>query len=104
MALKKITRAEFDAMKPPQRPDGEETGWYALTEGHLIGLIIRRPSTDEWGAALYGLNEHKVFAPVRLFAPLGSEKHAEVIIKAAMEGLEASGFKIFPSSNYTIKL
>jgi hypothetical protein len=100
VAIREITRQEFDAYQPIRVPGienmFEELLYYADETGAVIGLVARDRVDNDWGWLIIGRDEYGQFRAVDNGMKLSSEEAARDALITAMEELVASGQQIFP--------
>ena len=99
MAIRPITKEQFDAIQPSHkamtRLRVDEHEWFADESGTIIGAVIF-DATEDWGWVILGRDEQREFRMVKMVSRLGTKDDAKEKLRSAMSGLEAAGKKVFP--------
>ena len=104
MAIRALSRREFDRFRPTRLPVAglliEEVEWFADDDGIVIGVITRFSSDHDWSIAVLGRDTRcgrfRAFDADASFARLDT---ARLLLFAKMEMALATGRKVFPQGD-----
>jgi len=101
MAIRSMSRKEFDSFQPTRLPIAdvviEEVEWFADDDGIVIGVITRDWSDRDWSIAVLGRDSRRgTFRAFDADASIGKLDTARLLLVAKMEMALATGRKIFP--------
>src|SRR4030081_1042203 len=104
MAIRAVSRKEFDRFRPTRIPVPdltiEEVEWFADDDGIVIGVITRDSSDREWAIAVLGRDTSRgTFRAFDADANFGKLDSARLLLFAKMERALASGRKVFPQDD-----
>lgn len=103
MAIKKISKTEFDAFGPTRLAGietiVEEKAWFQDDAGNLLGLVALDKMDKDWSFGLLGRDEQGRFRMFNSRVSLDSQEHAEELCRAVLEKVERSGQMQFPQGS-----
>jgi hypothetical protein len=94
MALKAISRYEFDKLMPGrsvlERFTGKQVEWFANDVRNVIGAVDHARTGDTWSYVVMKKNVRDVFRVLELKAKLANRIEAETRLRRAMEAAEST--------------
>ncbi len=103
MAIKRITKVEFDRFDPARNPMmvklATEMSWFSDTAGNVIGTVMLDKTDGDWNWVALGRDERGAFRAVEVQASLANQPTAEKELVSKMTELEHSGATIFPQGD-----
>jgi hypothetical protein len=103
MAIRSVSRDEFDKFKPARSPilemTIEEVEWFADDGGIVIGVLARDRADDDWSAAILGRDERGQFRAIDMAVSVKTRDEARTLLNAKMEKALATGETVFPQGD-----
>jgi hypothetical protein len=105
MAIRPVSRQEFDRFRPTRLPVTdlpiEEVEWFADDHGIVIGVITRfSPDDADWSIAVLGRDTTRgTFRAFDADANFGKLDSARMFLLSKMEMALATGRKVFPQDD-----
>ena len=103
MAIRPITKEEFDKFKPARGPMVatlvRERVWYVDDAGNIIGTVFVDLPDDEWNFVILGRDEHGRFRAIEVKSDFGTRDNAVSKILEAMSKIETSEESVFPQGD-----
>jgi hypothetical protein len=99
MAVREITKAEFDQFNPQRHPMIgtviQEKSWFADEGGLVIGTVTLDSTDQDWGYVVLGPDEGGLFRGIDLAVSLESREVATTSLRACIRKHAESGNTIF---------
>ena len=99
MAIKSISKLEFDAFKPSRSPMiaaiTEEVEWFADEAHNIIGTVICDTTDSDWSYVILGRDERGSFRAIQAQSTIEDRGMAKTKLLLAMGTVEASGQTVF---------
>jgi hypothetical protein len=100
MAIKSISRRDFDAFRPARGPAvgeaWEEVEWFAADNDVVIGVLTRDFKDDDWGYAVLGPDQYGRYRAIGNDACIVRREAARTLLITAMEHVLETGETVFP--------
>ncbi len=103
MAIKTITKQQFDAFGPARSPMvtsiATEKLWFSDDDANIIGTVMLDHSDKDWNYVILGRDENGDFRWIEGDSSFPSQEDGERELKAAMSKIEAAGDTVFPQGD-----
>ncbi len=103
MAIKRLTKAQFDSFNPARGPAiaaiATEKSWFSDDAGNVIGAVLLDHSDQDWNYVILGRDERGTFRWIEGDSSFKTQAEAEQKLNAAMSKLAESGEKTFPQGD-----
>ena len=103
MAIKRITRAEFDRFEPQRAAEAEEVfeevEWFRDEGRTVIAVLARHRADDDWAYAVLGRDEHGTFRAFESEVGFPGPDETRTELLGLMEHIVAAGISVFPQGD-----
>ena len=103
MAIKTITKVQFDAFSPARTPMATaiatEKAWFTDDAGNIVGTVMFDQSDKDWNYVILGRDERGALRWIEGDSSFSSQDEAEQRLTAAMSKIEESGKTVFPQGD-----
>jgi hypothetical protein len=100
MAIRSVSRVEFDRYGPARAPESEdifdETEWFADDSAVVIGLIALDKADKDWLIVVLGRDERGTFRAIDVESCILSIEDARIQLIEKMHKALATGKNVFP--------
>ncbi|HEV2294109.1 MAG TPA: hypothetical protein VGR35_09635 [Tepidisphaeraceae bacterium] len=99
MAIRAISRQEFNAKDPTREPLAtmlaDERGWFADDAGNIVGVVLFDKTDKDWAWVMLGRDPKGKFRAINTNVSLESQEDAQKDLMAKMAEVEKSGETTF---------
>jgi hypothetical protein len=103
MAIKTLSKAQFDAFNPARGPMigaiATEKAWFADDAGNVIGTVLLDRTDNDWNYVILGRDERGAFRWIQGDSSFETRDRAEQKLIEAMAKIEESGETVFPQGD-----
>ncbi|MFC1453392.1 hypothetical protein ACFLSJ_08630 [Verrucomicrobiota bacterium] len=103
MSLRRISKARFDALTYARHPYhflvAEEAEWFSDPDEHVLGVLLRDRTDNDWNYVLVGRDERGLFRYIQGDGSIESRTDARNALLKALQEQSATGQYEFPQGD-----